>query len=779
VPRRSLLLASVALSIALPHLLGRAEEAVLPDAGPPFGQQRLVQEIDCSAPNKDLLFMEFPAGVSRVERLLGTPCRILPNTGQEPKYFAYRVGEGKGLKAGGCYVLSLEYPEDQPRAMYVCNWGCETALGFAAGTALGDVLKGKYVPNNPESLNYPLSGKMQRWSQLFYLHDRFPEIKRPRGLGARPLVPADGFWVAIAQPPAFQDPRSAGAAVSRIRLFEIADPAALAVKLQFPPDGLPRRHVFSREEMADGVVAFGHKPEEQDEILRGVKDIAAWHEHKMKAMAFLGINTYAKDLLEFGHNQGWDSAEGGGNAWVYQASTPWLWAAIVERAAKHGLTVLPYYEYRGSIGGDKMLALGSQSRCKRLDGGDTYTHISWCEGKNADITDPDTIADAKKILDLTITKYKDKAKFVGAWFRQRPTAMPISFNEANLRLFSKEANGGTRISRSHLQNDKALLNRYYQWWLGKRRQFFEALRDHLRADLGPDAFVLYTNDSSEPGRALPRSITGHGKPNGWQWMQVVVTDDFPAWERILADETHYKFVKPYALDEVVSQNMHARGLATWHENWDKWEMVHASPPNDPQTYRDADGVMLTYTYNRLYTVSSPKAFEDYRTRSGLAAVRHYSLNENEMSIGKDEILGYFIADVERAGPYCMMAEARALAYGDPVCLGSLTGNSNHRGFPQFVREFHAAFLALPALPSEVIANAASDPEVVVRAIQTPKSGTYVAVVNVGFGEKQDVAIALPAQGKVTDAATGRPVEASGGKLTLTLRPAELRALRVQ
>ncbi len=776
--RRVLFSWAIAVGAAWVWPPARGAEGELADAGPPFGRQRLVQEIDCAQANKNLLFLEFPQGASQVEKALETPCRVLPNREGDAKYFAYRVGEGKGLKAGGCYVLSIEYPEDQPRAMWVCNWGCETALGFATGAALGDVLKGKYVPNNPESLKYPLSGKLQRWSQLFYLHDRFPEIKRPRGLGPRPLVPADGFWVAIAQAPAFQDPLSAGAAVSKIRLFEVADPAALAVKLRFPPEGLPRRHVFSREEMADGVAAFGHKPEEQAEALRGVKELPDWYEYKMRVMEFLGIDTFGKDLLEFGHNQGWDSAEGGGTNWVNQSSTPWLWAAVLERAAKRGMAVLPYYEYRGSIGQDKALALGSQRRAKRLDGGDAYTHITWCEGANADITDPDTIADAKKVLDLTIVKYKDKAKFLGAWFRQRPTAMPISFNEANLRVFSKEANDGNRITRSHLQNDKALLEKYYQWWFGKRRAFFDALRDHLRAALGPDAFVLYTNDTSEPGRSLPRSITGAGKPNAWQWMQVVVNDDMDAWTGILKDEARYKFIKPFDFAEIVARDMHLRGLAEFAENWDKWENAHACPPNDPQTYKDADGVMLTYTYNRLYTVGSPRPFDAYRTRGGLALVRHYSLNEHEMNVGKEEPLGYFIADVERGGPYCMMAEARAVAFGDPWYLGSLTGNSNHRGFPEFVRRFHAAFLALPALPSETVPNAASDPEVVVRAIKTPKHGTYVAIVNTGFGEKRGVVVTLPAQDKVEDAATGEALHADGGKLSLTLHAAELRSLRL-
>ena len=136
------------------------------------------------------------------------------------------------------------------------------------------------------------------------------------------MTPPDGFWFIVAQPAAFQDPLGAGAAVSKIRLYEVTDPSDLTLPIPFPPAGLPRRHIFSREEMADGVVAIGHKPEEKDESLRGVKDIASWFEYKMRVMEFLGIDTYGQDLLEFGHNQGWDSAEGGGSDWVNQAPNP-------------------------------------------------------------------------------------------------------------------------------------------------------------------------------------------------------------------------------------------------------------------------------------------------------------------------------------------------------------------------------------------------------------------------------------------------------------------------
>ena len=108
----------------------------------------------------------------------------------------------------------------------------------------------------------------------------------------------------------------------------------------------------------------------------------------------------------------------------------------------------------------------------------------------------------------------------------------------------------------------------------------------------------------------------------------------------------------------------------------------------------------------------------------------------------------------------------------------LYGNSNRRGFPAYVRNFNQAFLALPALPSEVVPGASSDPEVVVRAIKTEKNGTYYSVVNIGFGEKKDVTVTLPGAASIDDAATGKPLVASN-KLTLSMYPAQLMALHAK
>ena len=79
---------------------------------------------------------------------------------------------------------------------------------------------------------------------------------------------------------------------------------------------------------------------------------------------------------------------------------------------QQGFGVLPYYEYAGSKG-DR--GLGYQRRCKPLTRDDAYTHISWVESANADLTDPDTYADFKKMLDVTVLRLKDKAQFETAY----------------------------------------------------------------------------------------------------------------------------------------------------------------------------------------------------------------------------------------------------------------------------------------------------------------------------------------------------------------------------
>ncbi|MBN1846893.1 MAG: hypothetical protein JW810_14500 [Sedimentisphaerales bacterium] len=745
----------------LSALVSVALSAADDDALFPPDQLTLIDQVHCGGPGDGHRFTQAPAGATRIETILQRPCRVLTNE-KEASYFAYRLGESKGLKPAAAYLLVVEYPEDQPRSLFVSNRGAETILGFHTGSTVGDILHGRYTSSNPESLRLPLSGRWQRWQTYFHLHERYPDLDQPRGEGPRPLTAADGFWVVISQPGRANQPLSAGAAVGRIALYEVKDPETQYQTPRFPPADLPRRHLFYREEMSDGVIA-GQKPAE-----RGVARDQDWYEYKARLMAFLGMNTFCKDLLEFGHNQGWDATPGGGDDWYWSSKSPQRWRQILEIANRYHLAVLPYYEYCGGVGAQ---GLGKQKRCLTLSGSDTYTHVSWCEFANLDLTDPDSLADATKLLDVTILAHKDRANVVGAWFRPRPSQMPISFSDQCLQRFAVEANARRAVTRQDLQADADLLQAYYRWWFGRRRAFLTALRDHLRTGGCPGAVVLFTADAAEAGRSLTE--------NG------VVTDDPGAWSRIRQLDGQDK-LRVIDYRSVVDGNLHLKALLSDRPTWSHWEWQHSCPRADPEHYTDVEGVLLTYSFNRAYTVASPDSFAPFRTPSGLAAIRHYFLNESEMH----EDLGYFVADVERAGPYCLLAEARAVAYGDPRYLGYLASNCFNRGFPQYVRPFYAAFLALPAVPGVILPGACGDADIVVRRYETAGHGTYLAVVNVGYVSKPKLTISLSALdtdsraaggaaiGVVTDAATGRELTVTGRAIALSLPPCQLRAIHI-
>ena len=750
-----------------------AQELPVADAGEPFGMLPLIDEVVVGQSEENHGFVESAPGVSEIQEILGEATRVLPNVGGA-RFFGYRLGAGKGLEAGSAYVLSVEYPEDAPRTVFVVNRGGEYARGFSTGSAVGDTIQG-YTNSNPESVTYPLSGAIKTWKTLFFMHERFAAqelvLQAPT---ARPETPGDGFMVYIAQPGQWpysdgrQAPLSLGAAVSRIRLFSVPNPDELSATINYPPGELPRRHLFWREEMSDGAVSQrNNQPAYTDEL--------DWFEDKAKLMSFLGMNTFSKDLLEFGANQGWDSTLHGGNDWVHQSDSPQRWSNILEMLGRYDFYVLPMYEYCGSKGDN---GLGYQTRARPLRRDPFvngvpctgYTHIWWAERCNVDAADPETLEDLRKIIDATIIRHKDRARFLGAWVRTRNSSIPLSFSDFSLDLFTQESGHPEPVTRRMLIDDEMLLEEYRAWWLAKRRALLAGVRDILHEELGPESVLLFTAYHEESGPGIAGGVA---------------TDDSDIWAAsgvshqpwsALASDSGY-------LDATLTP------VGNWNENScmepekKLYEWHHSSPRPDPANAKEMDGFLFTYPYNRLYSTSEPTGFEMFRGPAGVAMIRHYNLNENSMDIqtmdGRESILGYFVSDVDRAGPYSMLAEARALAYGDPRYIGYLSGQRYNRGFPKYVRNFNRAFLALPAVASALWPEASETDGVVVRAYPTTAHGTYLAVINTTMSSTENARLRLPEAGRLTDAVTGELLLDDAMEHTMALYPGEVRALVYQ
>ncbi|MDP6984418.1 MAG: hypothetical protein QGG05_15195, partial [Candidatus Latescibacteria bacterium] len=606
-----------------------------------------------------------------------------------------------------------------------------------------------YTNNNLSSLKIPHARTHLRWRQVFTLNERFAGIQQPRGSGRRPDTPEDGFLVIIAQPSRRNAPNSQGAAVSRIALYEVLEPSTLSLDVT-PPVGLPSRYLFWREEMSDGAIS-SLEPEE-----RAVEEDTEWYRTQLDQMAFLGYNTFTKDLLEFGHNQGWDSASMGGPEWMNESKHPQRWKRVLDLISERGYYVLPYYAYAGSIGEQ---GWGSRKLSRPLGEGTDYTHIEWSEKANADVTHPSTLQDAIRILDGTIVRHHDRANFIGAWLRNRPGHLPVSFSEAALSRYTHST--GDRMTREQLTGDEELRQRYLIWWRSQRREFLMGLRDHLHTHVDTGLQVLYTAFGAEPGPPI----------DGFN--QRIVTDDVAGWEQILREGAE-EGVTPLA--HVLATEQLLQSLLREPETWEHWEWQHAVPPPDPEGYKETEDVLMTYVFHRAYSVDQAAALEAFRAGSGLAIVRHYPLNEAAM----EGQLGYFASDVDRAGAYSMLEEVRAVAHGDPRFIGYLVASRYTRGFPEYVRAFNAAFLALPAIPSVVLTGASQDDEIVVRRYDAgPGKPTYFAVAQTGLSPKGVVRLDLGLRGNVRDLVSGELIQASGRIIELDLGPCQLRALATQ
>lgn len=729
------------ISLSLFIFPGRAEEAFH------YNALKLIDSVDCATDTAHE-FLEFPAGASHTEMILEQPVRSLSNKTGETKFFAYRLGKGLGLTADKGYILRLLYPEDQPRSIFIINRGCETARGFHTGRTTGDGLHVPYVDPNGESLELPLSGRMESWDMLFYLQERYPGRVQPRNSNVtREQTPDDGFLVFCLQLSPTNDPLSAGVAIQRIELYEAPPIEEMEQPLARLPAGLPSRHLFWREEMADGLIDSTVSTD------RGYADDMTWYEQKFRLMRFLGMRTFAKDLLEFGANQGWNSSKYGGNSWVYQSKHSDRWSRIVRRCGALGFDLLPYYEYSGSKGS---AGLGNERRAEPLYGRGSYTHISWSEAANADLTDPDTFEDFRKMLEITVADEQEYADFCGVWMRTRVSDLPVSFADATRARFEKET-GTSEVSRERLNNETALYNAYITWWYGKRHEFLVQVRDYLRTHVHSNMDLLFTADSSEPGKSrLPAHSAN------------VIAENPSAWA------STSEVVK--SLADANEQNWE---LQTLTHNWGTWayyEWQHAIPHPDPARYKSTPGIFMTETVNRAYTLE-PDVMKAFHAEDGLAAVRHYGLNENSTQVtGGEEVVGYFVADVDYAGPFVVLPEAMAFANGDPHYFGYLASNNFNRGNPYYVRRFNANFLALPALPSVTDPQFCSSPEVAVRRIDTPANGTYLGVVHLGR-QREEVTLSLPETGTLLDAVSGEAIPIHGRQLTLKMDPCELRSFR--
>ena len=734
-----------------------------------YGSLTLVDSIECSTKSGHR-FSEYPQGRSLSEKRLGADCLTLTHvktsesgTGNEcGAYVSWRLGEGKSLVPKAAYLLVVEYPDDAPRTFTLGNRGTGSRTCVHTGFTIGDALNPPYVTQHPESYNVPLSGQFQRIEQVMYL------MEKPESLtdGNTHLIASkDGFDIFFALYPQEDSPDSVGLALKSVKLYKIDNPELLETSPVYPADGLPRRYVTWREEMADegGYAAFSTPVD--------------YYATKAKLMKVLGFNCASRDLLEFGHCQYWD-------IWIDEYGWQWIWGVDADKSkywedtitafANEGHTILPYYEYSGARGGTG--SLGYQKLCTPLNhdatGNDYFVeNTSDASDAMVDITSPDAHDEFKKILNCTILRFKDHAHFRGAWLRNRGS-MPVSFHDNTIARFNQETGNNTTRAKIYQAGESSQIYKdYLAWWYGKRAAFLEDMRDYLRQNGVAGAETFFDNDISEPGRI-------------WEgWSNNVAADSEAKYNNKTWQQTVGSI--GWSIDSITNTaNSWAQyGPMGKYPTYGNYEHHHGCPTEDPATYASRNGVGLALSCGKVYMQIPSATVSSFRNGDDrLFLSHHYSLNEDAMfdANGNNRMLGYFSADTDHAGRASMLPQLWAMAINDPTDYGYLYGAAMESAYAPAMREFNLNFLALPAKKGTVMQGGAWGRYQTVRRYDSASTNiVYWALVNTSTES-------VTTEFKLSDSTTefkkvkavvdGTEYDVTNGKVSLTMKPLQLLSL---
>ena len=623
-----------------------------------FGSVTLVDSIDC-ARDTTHRFRDYPTGRSYTTNILGSLTRVMHHVRNEETtkgqrsgaYVSWRVGEGKGLVYNDPYVLVVDYPDDAPRTVTLFDFAMGARHGYHTGFTVG-VAMSPQVSVAPcyESVAVPLSGE---WKQLVEVVLPFEKSTQYNG-GARIPLATDGFDVAFVLVSQDQATDSVGLAVRSVRLYRIDDYAAAKPEIHYPAGDAPRRHVTSREEMGDG------------DGLESFATPSDWYVGKARLMSMLGMDTWSKDLLEFGYLQTW----GGNRRWGWGSD---YYRDLIDAMTAEGHYLLPIYEYHGSRGDgntswDNGGSLGYDQNYKpwTLESASDaslkykFSNQSYVYNCLADMTLPQTLEDLEDLMNLTILRFKDRGNFLGAWIRSRG-GMPVGFSDKTIALFNSDTH--QNVTRAQIWNggaytDTQLYKSYREWWYGKRRDLFVSLQAHLASGGLPGAKVFYHScggeDGVQVGQGVIESVESDTLYRGQTWRQMTGKNGTTS------------------LSEMASK--YKDGLARDGSNWGNVEVCHASPHADPEHYSSLANVALSYPFNCIHTVAGSDPAANFRNASGdLVMARHYSLDEFcAYDYNRDDsvaINGYYTSDMDHAGRAVMCAEVMAMAVNDPTILG--------------------------------------------------------------------------------------------------------------
>lgn len=719
----------------------------------PYGSLKLVDTINCGTSLDTEVHPYLQSSYEVAAQQRNTPgssvdvtvTTILGKPARESGYgwFAYRIGRGK-LTVGGTYLIRIEYPEDKPRYSPIEIQAGQNYMdvGWRNGLGSTDV----YDP-------WPLSGAWQFFDVIV------PVGKETLSAGGTGDGDGqNGIWVYFQNKikPGFQFTNYAGGpAVATIKLYEISS-SANAPKITRPA-GLPSR-VLS----ADWERQPTHVPSDVVKYAKlmgysAISPLTLKWAFANYADPVTGYDSINVDLAHYWvtgrYVQGSGQPPPPAVPGVSSVHNQYLQAT-----KGSGIDYIPRFEYGGSY--DLPLdaqATGSNGLPANPNRFGVAGHLV------ANLLDPRTYADLKVFLDSLLKPYAaTNPQLKGALWRIRSDRMQPSYRPTDIDLFSSETGtpkpaGLTPAQLAAWAATGDVGVAYSTWWQGKRAAFHQRVLDLLktyRSDLAlyyynwdPDKFSMIRPDLNQAAFYVVLNARGGQAA--------------------------------YAADRAARATYTAADYVTTMRTGDFSGWLNTSRPDyamRPYLYDDMPGFRPIAPANHLCYADKPEYLNYFRTQDGLAVSNAVSYDEAGARYSNPKFEGSMM--LPGGGPFSLAVELLAYYHGDARSL-NYTVYTYGRGYADAHRRFAQAYLALPAVPGNVVDGTPAN----VRArVYATLNGTYIGIAHKGHAATPitvDVPGPWTAQTVVTNLVTGQFVPAAviGGKLRLSLQsgPMELNA----
>jgi len=609
-------------------------------------------------------------------------------------FFGYSVGVN--LELNMPYLLEIKYPEDSPRTFsFLIGSGIYTP-GINTAHTMGQP-EPRYFT---EQIKFPLKKKAAVAKYIVWAG--LEEVK-------------NGFYVGVPDPGKLNAPFSRKPLLIEISLSE------------FQTIGIPKTHrtfpkKYQRYSWVESEDAFSKDNVRYSPLINsifyGLNSVApavlSWNAHGAANNSILFKSTQYRQSVRSlinGEEYETDKMEDSNKRYDF-------WDEYLNWARQLKLNVFPRFEYGGSDD------LPENAHVIKSDGEPNVPYIRASTGKSlsdsADITYPETISDAEKLIKDGVLNIKEDYKDILKQLivRRRANFLSTSYSDNAIKLFEEETKTklkGDSIRQKRLDVIAKFQLKYRKWYQSKLMSFLEKLHstytENLEIDTGP--LIYYHWNQS----GMPFDGVYHETLQKWNTKMKQIRnlpfEGFPlpkinvdVLTNAVAEWTITEeglFLNDVASNSVLCEVPVYGKLAS---NSD--EYLKMFKHNEKLAVKIVPGIHLT---TRIYLKSKQHSYYAGET---FYHPRQYMMYEpvSLMSVANPTYLSF-----EQANPVCFP-------------------------FAEYARRFFMNFHALPDIPMEIVKQNSKANGLIVK-MGTLGSKTYVAIINKSFLPVKDAKIFLP------------------------------------